>query len=498
MRFDFGIWRRLGDYLCYVKRERMHKYRAFCFSKRGCIELLENKEVLSASASGVFSAVNVGDEVYCCQQDVIQNEIIDVVLSDDTESQLVDNTQKCGILASLDNFWGAFTEKSNVSEFAYNSVNGSEDVDLSFVENEDFLSENDGSSVDSLSSSGGSVGGSGGTSFSAYISGGAVNSLSGGMVFDTDHVIKEGGSFSIVYYGVESGWSVSCSLTGGTDDFETMVSSTGGFTFTSIADGLYEGNEVFTATVTATAPSGAVSSVVFTITVYDSPEFISDCDANLLALNSEYDNHTVNSDYANVYLTTSSLVSDVVVYTPSIHSANPVTYTLSSAGNVLSERSIIYVESSTGKIHYNPTLQSDSTLGYGSAVLTLKASYGDGSSDDLLINIRWADVSVAKLVVANCRETTYNNGSYSIGTETCQRFAEDFDSALSTLRATDGNLNCAIRQANIVVYSLPLSYWPSTRHAVVRVEYIDGSVIYYDNGAWGGVFTTIPGYAEEL
>lgn len=73
------------------------------------------------------------------------------------------------------------------------------------------------------------------------------------------------------------------------------------------------------------------------------------------------------------------------------------------------------------KIIYIP--DDDYSTCYGEYLGGMVASYKDAEnfSDTLNLSIKWADIEKAKTSVRNCWEAIYNL-SYSIGTETCERF----------------------------------------------------------------------------
>ena len=83
-------------------------------------------------------------------------------------------------------------------------------------------------------------------------------------------------------------------------------------------------------------------------------------------------------------------------------------------------------------------------------------------------------------------EATFNL-SYSIGTDTCERFAFDLLDALNELMETDGNLRQAVYSVNVVYFSVDSVDPYITGHAAVAVTYRDGTTIYYDNARliWG-------------
>lgn len=79
-------------------------------------------------------------------------------------------------------------------------------------------------------------------------------------------------------------------------------------------------------------------------------------------------------------------------------------------------------------------------------------------------------------------EATFNL-SYSIGTDTCERFAFDLLDALNELMETDGNLRQAVYFVNVVYFSVEDILMPfTTGHATVEVTYRNGTKIYFDNG----------------
>ncbi|MBQ2791023.1 MAG: hypothetical protein IJE97_15410, partial [Thermoguttaceae bacterium] len=354
----------------------------------------------------------------------------------------------------------------------------------------------------------GSTGNSGGGDITVTTSGGNAVA-SGALAFATDAAISEDDEEIVFYfYGGSSlaNTTISASVTGvDSDDYslsETLISLNeqgfGSFTFQSVSDDAYEGDEVATITLSASG-TATLSQSVFTVTIVDAPEFISPADAT--ANNSTVVNEDV---FQGEFLDTSNIAlgSAVALYSPTLHSAHSVTYTWTVEGI---GAGALHLDESTGVVTYNAESANEK---YGSVVAYLTVAYDGNSafSDTIRLNLKWADVSQAQLSAKNCRDETYGYGlNYLWGTETCLRFANDLEIELQELKQTDANFSIAAN-ATMVYFTLddtrPWYLEFTTGHSAIEIVYGDGTVLYYDNGglADDGVFTLeeIPSYAHLL
>ncbi len=170
----------------------------------------------------------------------------------------------------------------------------------------------------------GSTGNSGGGDITVATSGG-TSAVSGGLSFATDGAIAEGDGIILNFYGgSELANTTISAVVAGVDstDFSTCetfillnAQGYGSLTFQTTLDGLYEGNEVATITLSASGNKSFTQNS-FTLTIVDDPEFISPDDA---ATNST----VVNTDsWEYVFSTSDTGIGKVkTLYTPQIHSA---------------------------------------------------------------------------------------------------------------------------------------------------------------------------------
>lgn len=175
------------------------------------------------------------------------------------------------------------------------------------------LSSDEESPLEDSSGGGSSSGGdssSGGENSFLYadISGGCVNIFSGGgLSFPTDHVVAEGGTF-ILLTATTVDATVAVSISG-VDSSDFLVNEAcGALTFSIPSDAHYEGDEVMTITVTAVS-SERTEQKVITVTIVDSPEFISflDIKQNVAA-------NAVTNDMSEFFFDTSMLYRATDIY----------------------------------------------------------------------------------------------------------------------------------------------------------------------------------------
>ncbi len=176
----------------------------------------------------------------------------------------------------------------------------------------------DGSSTSSGSTSGG---GSGGDSSFLYadISGGCVNTFSGGgLSFPTDHVVAEGGTFILI-----TATTVDASVTvsiDGVDSSDYLVNGVSGtLTFSTLSDEYYEGDEVMTITVTAVSSEGTEQKVI-TVTIVDSPEFVS-----ILDIKQNVAPNAVTNDMSEFFFDTSTIYWATDIYDVNVLHAHDIT-----------------------------------------------------------------------------------------------------------------------------------------------------------------------------
>lgn len=329
---------------------------------------------------------------------------------------------------------------------------------------------------------GGSSSGGDNSFLYADISRGCVNIFSGGgLSFPTDHVVAEGGTF-ILLTATTVDATVTVSISG-VDSSDFLVNEAcGALTFSILSDAYYEGDEVMTITVTAVSSEGTAQRVI-TVTIVDSPEFIS-----ILDIKQNVAANAVTNDRSEFFFDTSMLYRVTDIYDINVLHAHDIN--LQWAPGSVPDWSVtgnnIALDVANEKIIYIP--DDDYSTCYGEYVGGMVASYKDAEnfSDTLNLSIKWADIEKAKTSVRNCREATFNL-SYRIGTETCERFAFDLEEALNELMETDINLRLAVFSVNVVYFSVNSVNPYITGHAAVAVTYRDGTTIYYDNARliWG-------------
>ncbi len=79
--------------------------------------------------------------------------------------------------------------------------------------------------------------------------------------------------------------------------------------------------------------------------------------------------------------------------------------------------------------------------------------------------------------------------SWRFGTETCGRFADLFEERLRALRAQDENVSIASSYLTVSFTMSGLLSITAPKHIAIRVQYIDDTELFYDNGYLGGIFT---------
>ena len=158
------------------------------------------------------------------------------------------------------------------------------------------------------SSGGGSSSGGNNSFLYADISGGCVNIFSGGgLSFPTDHVVAEGGTFILLTTTTVDA-TVTVSING-VDSSDFLVNEAcGALTFSILSDEYYEGDEVRTITVTAVSSEGTAQRVI-TVTIVDSPEFVS-----FLDITENVEANAVTNDMSEFFFDTSMLYRVTDIY----------------------------------------------------------------------------------------------------------------------------------------------------------------------------------------
>lgn len=347
----------------------------------------------------------------------------------------------------------------------------------------------------------GGTGQSGGGGIAVHTSGGnAVGS--GALAFATDAAISEDNEEVIFYFFGNSTLANTTisAVVSGVDPSDYAMSETlihldeqgfGSFTFQSVSDALYEGDEVATITLSASG-SATLSKSVFTITIVDDPEFISPADA------ASANSAIVNDDvFHGEFLDTSNVAlnTGVTLFTPSIHRAHAVSYGWSVSGT---GAGALEMDPSTGVVTYKA---EDASEKYGNVVVTLTASYVGNSAlnDTIELYLRWGDVSAAKSVISQWRDTAKQNTSeWFTASNRCESFANYFETYVRQRLAYYPSVNCCVNSAAGVTFSVDAWFNPlTTKHAAVRIIYQNGDELFYDVDTFGGVFplSGIPDYA---
>jgi hypothetical protein len=87
--------------------------------------------------------------------------------------------------------------------------------------------------------------------------------------------------------------------------------------------------------------------------------------------------------------------------------------------------------------------------------------------------------------------------AFPLAPDHCERFAFEFEKQLNK----QGGANKSVYECGITTFtfSKPKFFGWTTAHAAYRVIFLDGTVIYVDNGAFGGIFgpSDIPSDAKE-
>ncbi len=117
--------------------------------------------------------------------------------------------------------------------------------------------------------------------------------------------------------------------------------------------------------------------------------------------------------------------------------------------------------------------------------------------DEATVRLKAASVAMAQAAIAQVYWECRSWGeTWWIGTNTCERFANLFEQRLRELRARDENVLIAASNYTIVTYTLSGIISPtSPKHAAVRIEFIDGTELFYDNGSFDGIYTEHPDWA---
>ncbi|MBQ8363191.1 MAG: hypothetical protein IJX36_04595, partial [Thermoguttaceae bacterium] len=352
-----------------------------------------------------------------------------------------------------------------------------------------------------MSGGSGSSGQSGGGDITVTTSGGTAVA-SGALAFATDAAISEDDEEIVFYFyggSALANTTISASVSG-VDSGDYSMSETsiqlndqgfGWFAFQSASDDAYEGDEVATITLSASG-TATLSQSAFTVTIVDAPEFISPADAT--AGNSTVVNEDV---FHGEFLDTSNIAlnSDVVLFTPAVHSARSVTYTWTVDGI---GAGALHLDESTGVVTYNAEGMNEM---YGNVTVDLTASYdgASGFSDTISLRLKWGDVSSAKSIIGQWRSEAFQNkGEWITSMNQCESFANYFETYLRERLLIYPNVSCCVNNAAGVTFSVDLQYNPlTTKHAAVRVIYQNGDELFYDNGGFGYVFllSEIPNYA---
>ncbi len=352
-----------------------------------------------------------------------------------------------------------------------------------------------------VSGGSGSNGNSGGGDVTVTTSGGNAVA-SGALAFATDAAISEDDEEIVFYFNGGStlaNTTISASVSG-VDSGDYSMSETsiqlndqgfGWFAFQSASDDAYEGDEVATITLSASG-TATLSQSAFTATIVDAPEFISPADAT------SGNSTVVNEDvFYGEFLDTSNIAlnSDVVLFTPAVHSARSVTYTWTVDGI---GAGALHLDESTGVVTYNAEGMNEM---YGNVIVYLTVSYdgASGFSDTISLRLKWGDVSSAKSIIGQWRSEAFQNkGEWITSMNQCESFANYFETYLRERLLIYPNVSCCVNNAAGVTFSVDLQYNPlTTKHAAVRVIYQNGDELFYDNGGFGYVFllSEIPNYA---
>ncbi|MDR2117476.1 MAG: cadherin repeat domain-containing protein, partial [Planctomycetaceae bacterium] len=253
-------------------------------------------------------------------------------------------------------------------------------------------------------------------------------------------------------------------------------------------DHIFENDETVLLTIIdAYAVSGFsfnISNSGGDVTIWQAPEFISDAEP------AGTFNIPINFDVYNVpTVVFDTLDLDAAFFQVKSYHNRPVQYAIIS-GN---DEGIFRIDADTGELFFTdlPT-----TL---SVACTLMVRVEDAEYplqyDMATVNIKGVSVEKAKEAIEQVYQECRNDLSWQFGTNTCQRFAFLFENKLRELRESDENVRLASNDS-VVTYTLSgLISITSPKHTAVRIIFVDGSVLFYDNGAFGGIYTEHPDWA---
>ena len=348
-----------------------------------------------------------------------------------------------------------------------------------------------------MSGGSGQSGSSGGGDITVTTSGGTAVA-SGALAFASDLAISEDDEEIVFYFYGSANTTISVSVSG-VDSSDYSLSATsiqlneqgfGWFTFQSVSDDAYEGDEIATITLSATGDV-TLSQSVFTAAIVDSPEFISPADAT--AGNSAVVNEDV---FHGEFLNTSNIAlnSNVVLFSPTILNAHSVCYSWTVNGT---GAGALHLNESTGVVTYNAEGMNEM---YGNVIVDLTVSYDGNSniSDTIALYFTWGDVSSAKSIIAQWHsEALQNEDAWKTLMNQCESFANYFETYLNGKLRQYPNVGYCVNSAVGLTFSVKLFNPLTKKHAAIRVVYRNGDELFYDNGSWGGIFllSEIPNYA---
>jgi hypothetical protein len=259
-------------------------------------------------------------------------------------------------------------------------------------------------------------------------------------------------------------------------------------------DSLFESDETVTLTVIKAyaSPSNPNNSAHLfeigdsegTATIYQAPEFVSEADTNK-------ENITViNHDFYHTSMSIDTIGPGGIIFTPQVQSSEDVRYTLTSNNS----GGLLNINEETGEIYFvgTPNWPLYSLQINGIFQLQIKVENKDkiGLYDLADINIKLASVSAAKAAIADVFEDCHSFfTTWWIGSNTCERFALYFEEKLNELKANDSNVSYAIFNQLVVSFTTSgIISCSSPKHAAMRIQFIDGTELFYDNGSFGGIF----------
>ena len=329
-----------------------------------------------------------------------------------------------------------------------------------------------------MSGGSGQSGSSGGGDITVTTSGGTAVA-SGALAFASDLAISEDDEEIVFYFYGSANTTISVSVSG-VDSSDYSLSATsiqlneqgfGWFTFQSVSDDAYEGDEIATITLSATGDV-TLSQSVFTAAIVDAPEFISPEDA--AANNST----VVNQDECEYTFDTSdiALYTSTPFYTPQIHNAHPLTYSYQFSPFTNYSRPALQIDN--GVILYNPQMVNQKC---GHIVVGVTASYDSQTSfsDSMTVTLKWADVDTAKSTLCADYDDLKDKGVFT------NMFCEEIATQREFINLENDNLRLAI--ADYELLTPENSGCNCGLHKDLRVIFIDGtSITFNKNGYYEG------------